>query len=80
MSSNMPGRLILYDRATDRMADFIDVPDGHLAAVLGIAGVTNASALGEHSLTREQIEAIASLIGFSPDTARFHYHIEPRRG
>jgi hypothetical protein len=70
-------RVIFYNRDTDLVGGLIEVPGRYLGKVLAIAGIENASELGEYPLTQEQVRDIATLIGFRPDTSRFHYHLEP---
>jgi hypothetical protein len=70
-------RLIFYNRTTDRVGGLIDIPANLLPQVLALAGIQNASDLGEYPLAPKQVLDIASLIGFKPDVSRFAYHLEP---
>ena len=73
-------RLIFYNRTTDRVGGTIDIPGRFLQQVLKIAGITNASELGEYPLGRKEVDDIAALIRFRPDFSRFEYHLEPIEG
>lgn len=70
-------RLILYNRSTDQMGGLIDIPASLLPQVLSLAGIQNASDLGEYPLDPKQVSDIANLIGFRADVSRFKYHLEP---
>jgi hypothetical protein len=73
----MQYRLTFYDRSTDRVGGFIDIPGTLLPRVLAIAGILNANDPGEYPLDARQVCDIAALIGFEPDVSRFEYHLEP---
>ena len=70
-------RLIFYNRSTDEVGGYLDIPPNFLPQVLTLARIQNASDLGEYPLDSKQVFDIANLIGFRPDVAQFKYHLEP---
>lgn len=70
-------RVIWYNRTTDRVGGFKDVPGRFLAQVLTIAGIKDALQPGEFPLVAKQANDIANLIGFRADPSRFEYYLEP---
>jgi hypothetical protein len=69
-------RVIMYERATDRVGGMIDVPAALVSQALSIAGITNATELGETELTDDEVRALATLLQFRSNVSRYRYHLE----
>ena len=69
-------RVIMYERSTDREGGIIDIPAPLVAQALSIAGIGNATELGETELTDAEVRALANLLQFRSNVSRYHYHLE----
>ena len=73
----MKYRFIMYERATaERNGGVIDVPAALVQQTLTIAGITDPTELGETELEPSQVDALANLLGFRLNLARYHYLLE----
>jgi hypothetical protein len=71
-------RVVTYDKTTAHMRGSLIVPPSVLAKVKKLAGFQpQDDGLGEYRLDEEQTRRVAKVLGFRPETDRFHYYIEP---
>jgi hypothetical protein len=71
-------RVVTYDKATERMKGCLIVPPTMLAKVKKHAGFQlEDDGLGEYPLDEKQTRQVAKILGFNPETDRFHYYVEP---
>jgi hypothetical protein len=73
-------RVIMYERTTDRAGGTIDVPAMLATQVLSIAGIADGDEPGETALTDAQAAALARLLAFRANVARYIYHLETLAG
>lgn len=77
-SPEMIYRVVTYDRSTERMKGSLAIPPSVADQVKAIAGFQpQDDGLGEYPLNDDQTALIAQIMGFRPETSRFHYHVEP---
>jgi len=71
-------RVVIYDKATERMKGSLVVPLSLLAKVKKIAGFQPGDdGLGEYPLDEKRTSNVAKVLGFRPEPGRFSYHVEP---
>jgi hypothetical protein len=71
-------RVVTYDRASEHMKGSLIVPPGVLARVKKAAGFQRQDdGLGEYPLDEAQTRQVAKILGFTPETDRFDYYVEP---
>ena len=71
-------RVVTYDRTSERMKGSLIVPPSVLAKVKRIAGFKSEDdGLGDYLLDQTQAKQVAKLLGFTPETDRFFYYVEP---
>jgi hypothetical protein len=66
----------MYERSTDREGGIIAIPAPLVAQALSIAGISDATKLGETELTDAQVGALAKLLQFRSNVSRYQYHLE----
>jgi hypothetical protein len=66
-----------YDRKTDRLVTFYDVPERQVASVRNIAGVPSSDdGLGSYPLDDDQLAAIERVLEISVEKGDLHFFLE----
>jgi len=71
-------RIVSYDKQTERKCGETAIPDGKLAAIREIAGISPSDdGLGDYPLSHDQANVVARLLRMKIDCDAFAYYVEP---
>jgi hypothetical protein len=71
-------RIVIYDKATERMKGSLPIPASLFEDIKRIAGFApQDDGLGEYLLDEGQTRQVARVLDFNPEPDRFYYYVEP---